>query len=174
MNSLNMQANAFLMRQQVDSALLMLTKAISLDSTNAQSWANLCGAYLQKGELQRSLEAGEKSIRLDPNNAETAFTMGMVADSLNLHEKSKKLFRRSIAIYKDRIDDNLDDSWQVGNRFNLMFSYFYMGDTAKARETLKYLKIEYPDAKSVQQVERMGIDTARMVLEQAIFSGGEL
>jgi len=58
--------NINLNRKEVDHAIKYLAQSIKLDNTDAQTFFNLSGAYIQKEEIKVALEFLEKCIEINP------------------------------------------------------------------------------------------------------------
>jgi tetratricopeptide (TPR) repeat protein len=51
----------------VDEAIINLEKSLSIDSTDAQTYFNITGAYAQKKEFEKALSSINKCLQLDPD-----------------------------------------------------------------------------------------------------------
>jgi len=58
--------NINLSRKDVDSAIKYLKQSIKFDNTDAQTFFNLSGAYIQKEDIKTALEFLEKCIEINP------------------------------------------------------------------------------------------------------------
>ena len=97
------RGNAYLARNNSESALADFNKAIELNSNDAEAYIIRGDAYLEQGNLEFALADFDKAVELDPNNANTYVIRGKV------YRKNGDL-DSAIEDYKKAIELNLDDA----------------------------------------------------------------
>jgi len=51
----------------IDEAIINLEKSLGMDSTDAQTYFNITGAYAQRKEFEKALSSINKCLQLDPD-----------------------------------------------------------------------------------------------------------
>ena len=94
----------YLLQKEHDKAIEYLQKAVKADTKNAQIYADLGAAYLEKGRLEpetgkdpedldRSLEYLKQALEIDPNLTEALFNRALVHQHQGLYQEAKADWR---------------------------------------------------------------------------------
>ncbi len=85
------------------------------------SWIDLGVAYLSKGNFERSLEAFEEALALDPENGEIHRNLGDLHFAAFAKTKDAATYEKSIAAYRKALELNpLDPSAHTGLGYTLL------------------------------------------------------
>ncbi|HKP80763.1 MAG TPA: CHAT domain-containing protein [Pyrinomonadaceae bacterium] len=116
-----------LLQKEHDKAIEYLEKAAKADTKNAQIYADLGAAYLEKGRLEldagaepgkglvdlgRSLEYLKQSLEIDPNLLEALFNRGLVHQHQGLYQEAE-------ADWRTYLEKDSSSQWAVEARQNL-------------------------------------------------------
>jgi len=93
-------AKLYLLQKDYDKAIEFLQRAAKADTKNAQIYADLGAAYLEKGRLEletgkgredldRSLEYLKQALEIDPNLVEALFNRALVHQHLGRYQEAK-------------------------------------------------------------------------------------
>lgn len=117
----------FLLQKNQDKAIEYLEKAAKADTKNAQIYADLGAAYLEKGRLEldaradngkgvedlgRSLEYLKQALEIDPNLIEALFNRGLVHQYQGLNQEAE-------ADWHAYLEKDSSSQWAVEARHNL-------------------------------------------------------
>jgi len=117
----------FLLQREHDKAIEYLEKAAKADTKNAQIYADLGAAYLEKGRLEldkgeepgkgivdlgRSLEYLKQSLEIEPNLLEALFNRGLVHQHQGLNQEAE-------ADWRTYLEKDSSSQWAVEARHNL-------------------------------------------------------
>ncbi len=115
-------------------------KAVAIDDENPSLLSNFGNVYLtmypntgQQDHLERAAELFQRSVELDPGNAQAHYGLGMAY--LGSHD-----IDRAIVQWKHAVDLKPDD---VMTLFNLGRAYFEKGEKARALDYLLRLKNDF-------------------------------
>jgi tetratricopeptide (TPR) repeat protein len=75
-------------KNDLNTAVVMISKAVTLDQNNAELWANLGGAYFTMKDYPHAKIVWETALRLDPNHAEAARGYKVVLEILKKQSPS--------------------------------------------------------------------------------------
>src|SRR5262245_29285084 len=64
--------------RRFDEAVAAFKRAIELDPTSADLWAELAAFYARRDDAMAAVENAEKALKLDPENSEANFILGTV------------------------------------------------------------------------------------------------
>ena len=117
----------FLLQREHDKAIEYLEKAAKADTKNAQIYADLGAAYLEKGRLEldagaepgkglvnlgRSLEYLKQSLEIEPSLLEALFNRGLVHQHQGLNQEAE-------ADWRTYLEKDSSSQWAVEARHNL-------------------------------------------------------
>jgi tetratricopeptide (TPR) repeat protein len=99
-DSAHAMGKLYLLQKDPDKAIEYLQKAAKADTKNAQIYADLGAAYLEKGRLQletgkgvedldRSLEYLKQALAIEPNLIEALFNRALVHQHQGLYEEAR-------------------------------------------------------------------------------------
>jgi Tfp pilus assembly protein PilF len=102
-NLLNKKAVAFIMKDQDDSALIMLDSIIKVDPAYYNAYTSKCTIYCDRKDFKDALIAILKAIEVKPDLAEGWTFAGMISDHMGDSTGASKYYRQSIELYNQRI-----------------------------------------------------------------------
>ena len=65
------------------------------------SWKVLAAALKQNGKISESLVAGQKSVQLDPQDAEAYYNLGIVMQELGRFDEAEVIYKKVITLKPD-------------------------------------------------------------------------
>lgn len=113
----------YLLQKEHDKAIESLQKAAKADTKNAQIYADLGAAYLEKGRLEpatgkgsedfsRSLEYLKQALEIEPNLIEALFNRALVHQHQGLYQEAK-------ADWRTYLEKDSSSKWAVEAQDNL-------------------------------------------------------
>ena len=79
------------------------------------SWKVLAAALKQNGKISESLVAGQKSVQLDPQDAEAYYNLGVVLQELGRLDEAEAIYKKAITLKPDFVQ-------AIKNKWLLLFS----------------------------------------------------
>ncbi len=125
--------------EQYEQSVEYFNKAVQYSPKWVLPWANLCGSYIELGQIEFAEKCGIKAIRLDS-------TLAVVHNNLGHIYLIKKDYKMAAYHFLKSIE--FDPTYTLAY-YNLGFSYFHSGSYQNAEqvwEKYKYLNPEDPDA----------------------------
>ena len=144
---LNNIAVQFMGAQKFDSALLYLDKAIEIDANYYVAYGNKSSIYCSLKDLKNALIETQKEIKVKPDLAEAWTFAGMLSDRLGDTLTSMTYYKRSVALFDERIINPSKQEFLEANKRNRAISLILMGQEEEGRNELKKLKEAHPDDK---------------------------
>jgi tetratricopeptide (TPR) repeat protein len=79
-------------------AIELLQKAIDRDDNNDEAWSLLCHIYGMFGQFDKALEAGYKSLEINPNSDSAQVWLAMTLTWMEKPEEAIELIKKAIRI----------------------------------------------------------------------------
>lgn len=92
------QAKAALGRADFPAAIELLGEVVVEDASNAQAWLNLGVCYLETQRPELALEALERAVRADPDDATAHYILGNACGTVGQLERARDCYRRALAL----------------------------------------------------------------------------
>lgn len=105
-------------RRQAEPAVLRFRQALALDASAARYWAQLARALSLLRRTAESLQAADQACRLNPADALSLDTLGVIYSRANRHDQAAALFRQAAS----RSPAN------ASYQFNLASALKFLGD----------------------------------------------
>lgn len=132
---LNDSAAAFMMRlkqgnrQQgnLDSALILLDKAIAIDQDYFIAYSNKVAVYCRQGNFSKAAETAKQLERIQPQNPEAIFELGFLLEKTGKVKEAREKYQKALSLNKKKLKE-LDSqnkqylSIQINYALNLIFS----------------------------------------------------
>ncbi len=90
--------------EQYDIAVSLITQAIQIDSTKPLFFTNLGNVFQKQGELEKSTQAYQKAIQIQPDYVDAHYNLGNVFQKQGELEKSTQAYQKAIQIQPDYAD----------------------------------------------------------------------
>ncbi|HKP70933.1 MAG TPA: tetratricopeptide repeat protein [Pyrinomonadaceae bacterium] len=87
--------------EEPGEAIAVLRDLLLLDSGDIWAWRELAKWYSLVGKLDRSLEAAEKALEVDPNDAVSHWFRGRTLESLTRYQEAAEEYRASVRLHVD-------------------------------------------------------------------------
>ena len=91
------------LNEEPGEAIAVLRDLIRLDSGDIWSWRELSHWYAQVGKFEKSLEAADAAVAIDPNDAVSHGFRGRALELLKRYKDAAEEFRRSIELDVDYV-----------------------------------------------------------------------
>lgn len=98
----------FAEKNELESALSLLTKALEISPSNPEAWVNLGTIFLKYGQFDKALENYKKALELDPEFAMAYSNLGILYfacflenNESNLRENALENFNKAIKLNPD-------------------------------------------------------------------------
>lgn len=95
------QANAYLKKQQVDSALICYDKIIMLDTTLTDAYVSKAELLLNIGRYEEALSVNTKGLKFEPSNIDAIITQSYILASMSRFDEAMKVIDGGIEKYPD-------------------------------------------------------------------------
>ncbi len=126
-----------------DSALILLNKATTLDSTYYTAFINKVEIYYQSKDYKKALIEAENILKVKPDFAEAWTYSGMLYEIFGDSTKAKIYYEKSVDLFEQRIKNSKDKNSIISNRLNKAFSNILLGNENEGRKELFELKEKY-------------------------------
>lgn len=139
-----------------DEAIRMSKRIVSIDKKNSEAWNAVGNAYKEKAiiaksaadydaekdDIDKSIEAYEKVLSLDPKDLSACFDIGLLYFSKKDFGKAARYFEQVRNMKADSGESSRADIFSYhGRSLTMLYScYESLGDTAKAEQIQKELK----------------------------------
>lgn len=153
--SFNDQAVKQMQAQNLDSALVMIDKALSVDSCYVVGLANKVGIYIGLRDYKNALIVADKTLQVDPNYAEGYAGAGLLCEILGDTIKAFDYYKRGIDCYERRILHPKDEKQLTNCRLNRACLLRFCGKEIEGREELEKLKAEKQDIPLIDGLLKM-------------------
>ncbi len=97
-DSLVQVGNHFMDNQVFPLAIECYTRALALDSSNADIFTDLGACYYSMDQDQKALEAFQRAIAINPKHPVAHFNMGIVYRSMNNDEKTREFWNKFLTL----------------------------------------------------------------------------
>ena len=145
---LDNKATDLVMKGKLDSALLLLDKAIQADSTYYPAYGLKASIYSQKHLPDSEIVQLENELKLKPDFAEVLCSLGMCYDKKGDSLTAFKCYNKSIELFNQRIlypDKTKKTDYTRANRLNRAVTKILTGQVKQGQDELQELKKEDPD-----------------------------
>ena len=140
-----------ILNNHYDSALILLDKAIRMDTTYYLAYCDKSEIFLKRKDFNRAIAESQKSLKVKPDYAEGWQYEGMIYDSLGDSINAIKDYTISIDLFNKRITDPQKKKYLFFNRLNRAVTLLMARQEKSAYDSLKILKEQYPDQTTVDE-----------------------
>jgi len=152
---LNKKACELIIKDQYDSALILLDKAIALDKNLYTTYGNKITIYCNLRDYKHALSESQTQLKIKPDFAEGWQIQGMLYDVLGDSLKAKESYRKSIELYDAKISDPNNVKYKDTYKFNRAISLLLSNKDIEAKKELKELRDQNSDDKSIDEFLNM-------------------
>lgn len=141
-------AHELIGRVEYDSALLLLNRALMLDSSYYVAYNSKANIYLHLNLADSAIMQLEQVLKLKPDFAEVWSSAGMLYERKGDLARSKDYYEKSVSLYNARIENskNLEKDILRSNRVNRAFNLILAGRKEEGIKEVLLLKQEEPGA----------------------------
>jgi len=145
--SYNDQAVRQIGSRNFNSALMLINKSLSVDSSDVITYSNKVAIYLGLKDFKNALITADKGLYVDSDYAELYVTAGAICEILADSTRAFDYYRKGIKSYAKRISNpNPYDPIELSkSRFNRACLLLYCGRKAEGNLELKKLKADNHD-----------------------------
>jgi len=140
--SYNNQAAKQLQADNYDSALVLINKALSVDSNYIVGYANKVSIYCELKDYKNALIVADKALQIDPNYAEGYMGAGTICDMMGDSTRAFDYYKKGIDCYDRRISNPKDQKQLTYSRLNRACLLRYSGKEMEGKRELEKLKAE--------------------------------
>ena len=112
----------FTEKNELESALSLLTKVLEISPSNPEVWLNLGTVFLKYGQLDKALENYRKAIDIDPDFAIAYSNLGMLYFTRYLESNDYKLRDEALENFNKAIQLNSDIADAYNGRGAIYFT----------------------------------------------------
>jgi tetratricopeptide (TPR) repeat protein len=142
---LNNKAVELMKKLNNDSALILFDKAIAVDKTYYLPHSSKSVIYIRKKEFDKALTEMEMAVKKRPDFTEGWNLVGMLNEKLGNIETAMKCYKKSLAIFDERIANPAKKEFLSVNRLNRAYLLILLGQEKEGKEEMRKLKEEMPN-----------------------------
>ncbi|RZJ82415.1 MAG: hypothetical protein EOO47_00655 [Flavobacterium sp.] len=133
----------------LDSAILMWSKAIEMDSTKVIFHQLKSYTYLRKGEAKEAISTLSDWLKKHPDDIETTLKRGMILHQTNLKTEALADFDlvRTYLLKNPIVLKKPSDSKELGIVANQLEKFILIGDNENALKIMEQIQQTFPDDK---------------------------
>lgn len=152
--SYNEQAMMQIRARNFDSALVLINRSLSVDSSKAFVYSNKVAIYLGLKDYKNALITADKGLHVDPDYAELYVTAGSICEILADTKMAFDYYKEGIKSFTRRISNpNPNDPIELSkSRFNRACLLLYCGKEAEGKLELKKLKADNHDIEEFDEL----------------------
>jgi tetratricopeptide (TPR) repeat protein len=129
-----------------EKAIELFDRALAVDPGNASAMANKARSHISRFERVAAVETAEAAERLNPTDAHTLDTLGVVFSRSSLHERAVAYYKKAVAV----------DPTQSNYFFNLGASLQFTGQMDEARAAYeKCLELAPRDTRAIASITQI-------------------
>lgn len=165
---LDTKAAELIAKGEYDSAMVLLDKALQIDSTYHYAYGLKANIYMMKDMPDSAISQLEKQLKLAPKFAEVWSGTALLYDKKGDTLKAREYYNKSITLYDKRIE-NPDKSSKKdivrSNRVNRAFNLILAGQEQKGRSEALQLKREEPNNFDTNVINGLLTKTRKEILD---------
>lgn len=139
---LNNSATQLINAEQLDSALLLLNKAIACDSNYYQAHANKANIYFKQGKNNLAITETQKAMAINKEYVEGWGFIGFIYDSMEDSVNAIKSYQKCIELLRAKDSHNMSKDQLFNHKANIAFLLIQSGNNTAAQEIINELKKE--------------------------------
>ena len=118
-------AQAYFQSRQFENALVFINKALNI-SKRADFYKFIGDIHISSNEFDKSLEAYQKSLELDPSNGEVYYYIGIISHNKGNINDAVKHYQKAIELNPNLIDayNNLGTLFLAAKEYDTAINYF--------------------------------------------------
>lgn len=147
--SLNSQAIKLWEQGQLDSAIILLDSAQSIDN-NASVHLNKAGIYVDQKDYLAAIEEYNQGLKVLPIFGETFLKLGMLYDITNQHLQAEEQYLQALKIFEERIKVSKGKS--LKSRIHRVETLLFLGRVEEGQAEIKEMLKEQPDNSRLLQL----------------------
>jgi len=140
--SYNNRAAKHLQAENYDSALVLINKALDVDSNYIVGYANKISIYMKLKDYKNALIISDKALKIDPDYAEGYLEAGTICDIMGDSTRAFDYYKKGIVYYDKRISNPKDQKKLINSRLNRACLLRYSGKEMEGKRELEKLKAE--------------------------------
>lgn len=125
--------------EKVDSALLILEKAINTDSLYIEPHLSIIGFATLKKDKTKALQYCHRAQRIYKDYPEFLIIEGIIRESNDEGDKAKKLYKKALDIYENDLMDEMDENPDL--KLHYIECLYLNNQKKKAKSKLEELKV---------------------------------
>lgn len=153
--SYNNQAVKQLQIENYDSALVLINKALSVDSTYITGYTSKFAIYCGMKDYKNAMIVIDKTLQIDPNYAEGYMGAGSICDIMGDSVKAFQYYQKGIVSYDKKIANPKDQMQLTNSRLNRAILLRYCGKELEGKRELEKLKTENLGIKLIDDFLKM-------------------
>jgi tetratricopeptide (TPR) repeat protein len=143
----------------IDSAIILLDKAIEFDSEYFGSYYNKMIFLFEKKDFDKTLSNNAKMIELQPDQPMWVSQRGLLFELKGDTLEAKKHYQEGLIMYEEKLIEN--DTWQF--KLEYVGALIMAGKPNEAAYVFQNLKEKYPKEEVVQEYK---LETKTSLIEQ--------
>ena len=140
--SYNNRAVKHLQAQNYDSAMVLINKALSVDSSYTVGYMNKVAIYIELKDYKNALIFEDKLLQMDPDYVEGYTVAGLICEMLGDSTKAFDFYKKGIDCYDKMISNPKDEKQRINSRLNRAILLRFSGQEIEGKKELEKLKAE--------------------------------
>jgi len=153
--SYNNQAFKQLQTKNYDSALVLINKALSVDSSYIVGYISKVAIYLELKDYKNALIVEDKALQIDSNYAEGYLAAGSICEKVGDSIRAFDYYKKGIDCYDRRISNPIDQKQLINSRLNRACLLRFSGKEMEGKSELEKLKVEKQDTQLIDGFLKM-------------------
>lgn len=162
-----------LSKRNIDSAILMLEKAIELDQNNAKAYQGLGSFYLQKQRYSDAIANYKTLLELKPEHAEAAQIIAMIYTNMDSTVLAEQYYVMAEERFLGRLKKVENEMQKNQALASLAMNYGIMGKPGKMQETIAQIENEQVRQIWMSGAENFSPDYVKQFFQQMEKAGAD-
>lgn len=153
--ALNKRAVQLMRTNKLDSAEILLDKAIKADETYYVAYANKATLYINKTAYSKALKELEQALEINPKLPESWLMAGMLSERIGDATKANKYYQKSVDEFDKILSASEPNAITTPNRVSRAMALILMGKEQEGREEMTKLKQENPENMAIEEMSKI-------------------
>lgn len=153
--ALNKRAVVLMSANKLDSALILLDKAIKTDKTYFVAHTNKATLYINRADYNNARKELELALEINPDMPESWLMAGMLSERIGDTIKANKYYQKSVEAFDKTLSNSQENNKIVPTRMSRAMALILMGKEQEGREEMAKLKQENPQNMAIDELSKI-------------------
>ncbi len=124
-------------KDKLDSALVLLNKAIKIEPEYVIGYSNKIGVYIRQGNLNMALETARQLEKIQPENPQGIIGLGLLLERTGSIKEAQEKYQKALLIYEDELNHtDKNDKKYMFIQTNYAADLIFLGREEDAKKEL--------------------------------------